>query len=105
MEGIEMENIQGIKDYIKKTKIKKKIFGGYHKKDVHKMLDTVLVMFEIVLREQQEKEEKRVTDILREVDMMKEEAKIVDALIVDLNKTIASLTDEIEKAEEKTGNI
>ena len=37
--------------------------------------------------------------------MMKEEAKIVDALIVDLNKTIASLTDEIEKAEEKTGNI
>ena len=38
-------------------------------------------------------------------DTDEEEAKIVDALIVDLNKTIASLTDEIEKAEEKTGNI
>ena len=93
-----MENIQKIKDYVKKTKIKKTFIGGYHKKDVHKTLDTVLEMFETALKEQQETAEKREADILQEVNTMKEEAKIIDALIIDLNKTIASLTDELEKS-------
>ena len=34
-----------------------------------------------------------------------EKAKIADMLIVDLNKTITSLTDDIEKSEEKMNNI
>lgn len=104
-----MENIQKIKDYIAKTEIKKTFIGGYNKADVHKLLDTVLGMFETTLMEQQEKEEKRVADVLAEIDVIKEEAeenaKIADALIVELNKTIASLTEDIEKFEEKKGNI
>ena len=100
-----MENIQNIKDYVEKTEIKKSFFGGYNKADVHKLLDSVLEMFETTLKEQQEKEEKRAADFLVEMNMIKEDAaeksKMADELIVDLNKTIASLTDDVEKAEEK----
>lgn len=104
-----MENIQKIKDYIERTEIKKSFIGGYNKVDVHKLLDTVLEMFETTLKEQKEKEEKRVADLLAEIDMIKEDAEakaeVADALIVDLNKTIVSLTDDIEKVEEKMGNV
>ena len=104
-----MENIQKIKDHIERTEIKKTFIGGYNKADVHKLLEAVLEMFETTLKEQQEKEEKRVAALLGEIDAIKEEAEakaeVADALIVDLNKTIASLTDDIEKVEEKMGNV
>ena len=104
-----MQNMQKIKDYIANAEIKKSLVGGYNEADVHKLLNTVLSMFETTLKEQQEKDEKRAAELLAEIDAVKEvseeNAKMVDPLIVDLNKTIASLTDHIEKTEEKMKNI
>lgn len=104
-----MENMQKIQDYIAKNQIKSSFIGGYNKAEVHKLLNTVLEMFEAELKEQQEMAEKREAEFLAGLDAVKaaaeENAKMADALIVDLNKTIVSLTEDLEKAEEKMGNI
>ncbi len=98
-----MKDIQKIKDYVEKAEIKKTLFGGYNKADVHRVLNSVLEMFETTLKEQKEKEEKRAAELLKEMDMIREDAEakveVADALNVELNKTIAVLTDDIEKAE------
>ena len=104
-----MDNMQKIEEYIAKTEIKSCFFGGYNKTDVHNLLKAVIGMFEETLKEQQEKDEKRAAELLAEVDAVKataeENAKMADVLIVDLNKTIVSLTEHIEKSEEKMGNV
>ena len=91
-----MENMQKIQDYIAKNQIKSSFIGGYNKAEVHKLLNTVQA-------------EKREAEFLAGLDAVKaaaeENAKMADALIVDLNKTIVSLTEDLEKAEEKMGNI
>lgn len=104
-----MDNMQKIEEYIAKTEIKSCLFGGYNKTDVHNLLKTVIGMFETTLKEQQEKNEQRTAELLAEVDAAKEaaeeNAKMADVLIVDLNKTIVSLTEHIEESEEKMGNV
>ena len=63
-----MENMQKIQDYIAKNQIKSSFIGGYNKAEVHKLLNTVLEMFEAELKEQQEKAEKREAEFLAGLD-------------------------------------
>lgn len=100
-----MDKLQEIREYMNQMQIKKVWFGGYDKEEVQVKFDVVYAMFQKCMKDQEEKEkalisdyEKRIKDLQNEFESKK---KVSDILIVELNKSINSLTEENQSMVQK----
>lgn len=93
-----MDKVQEITEYVEQMRLKKVLFGGYDKNDVQMKFDMVLAMFQKYVKEQEEKEKALLSDFEKQMKELKDEfeskKKVSDILIVELNKSINSLTEE-----------
>lgn len=93
-----MDKFQEMKEYLNQNQLRKVLFGGYSKEDVQTKFDMVQAMLDTYAKEQAKKEAKMLTDFEKQLEQMKAEFEIQkkasEALIIDLNKSLAKLEEQ-----------
>lgn len=100
-----MDKLQEMKDYMKQGQLKKTLFGGYNKEDVHMKFDMLSAMLDNYVKEQTEKEKAMLADFENKLQEMQQEfdnkKQVTDFLIIELNKNISEITSKNENLEEE----
>ena len=65
-----MDKLQEMKDYMQQNQMKKVMFGGYNKQDVHMKFDMLQAMLDNYVKEQAEKEEAKLAELQRTIDAL-----------------------------------
>ncbi len=93
-----MDKFQEMKEYLNQNQLRKVLFGGYSKEDVQMKFDIVQAMLDTYAKEQAEKEAAMLADFEKQIEQMQAEfelqKKASDALIIDLNKSLAQLEEQ-----------
>lgn len=82
-----------LKEFKDQVQLKKVLIGGYDKKDVQLKFDIFYEMVELYLEEQKQEFEAKADALTRNFE---NKLKEVDFLVVELNRSINSLTEENE---------
>lgn len=95
-----MDKFMEMKEYLNQNQLRKVIIGGYNKDDVQMKFDMVRAMLDAYAKEQAEKEASMLADFEKKLEDMKTDfelqKKASDALIIDLNKSLADLETQNE---------
>ena len=93
-----MDKFQEMKEYLNQNQLRKVLFGGYSKEDVQMKFDIVQAMLDTYAKEQAEKEAAMLADFEKQIEQMQAEfelqKKASDALIIDLNNSLAQLEEQ-----------
>lgn len=65
-----MDKLQEMKDYMQQNQLRKALFGGYNKEDVHIKFDMLSAMLDNFVKEQEEKEEAKFSELQRRIDAL-----------------------------------
>ncbi|MEE1086574.1 MAG: hypothetical protein U0L05_05350 [Schaedlerella sp.] len=98
-----MDKLQEMKEYMKPNQLKKVMFGGYNKEDVHMKFEMLAAMLDDYVKEQAEKEKVMLADFENKLQEMQQEfdnkKQVTDFLIIDLNKSISEITSQNKNME------
>lgn len=104
-----MDKLQEMKDYLNQDQLKRVLFGGYSKEDVQTKFEMVCAMLDTYAKEQAEKEANLLADFETQLKELREEfevqKKASDALIVDLNKSLAEFEEQKQQFEQEHQKI
>lgn len=104
-----MDKLQEMKDYLNQDQLKRVLFGGYSKEDVQTKFEMVCAMLDTYAKEQDEKEANLLADFETQLKELREEfevqKKASDALIVDLNKSLAEFEEQKQQFEQEHQKI
>ena len=98
-----MDKLLEMKEYMKQNQLKKVVFGGYNKEDVHTKFDMLAAMLDNYVEDQARKEKEMLAEFESKLQELQEEfenkKKMTDFLIIDLNKSISEITSQNKELE------